>query len=84
MGKQRIDIEVEGIDLSCLCYEDGEIATIQVFQGSKWIGGVYERTYKSVDWMFTDEATRQIGELVATKIADLREESDHHNDPHYE
>jgi hypothetical protein len=74
MGRIRIDIEVESIDLSILCHEDCSIDSIQVYAGRRMVGGVSREFYKDVEWMFTDEALRRIDDALAEKIRDMAED----------
>jgi hypothetical protein len=74
MGRIRIDIEVESIDLSILCHEDYSIDSIQVYAGRRMVGGVSREFYKDVEWMFTDEALRRIDDALAEKIRDMAED----------
>jgi hypothetical protein len=74
MGRIRIDIEVESIDLSILCHEDYSIDSIQVYAGRRMVGGVSREFYKDVDWMFTEEALRRIDDALAERVREMAED----------
>jgi hypothetical protein len=74
MGRIRIDIVVESIDLSILCHEDYSIDSIQVYAGRRMVGGVSREFYKDVNWMFTPAATQAIHEALAEKVREMAED----------
>jgi hypothetical protein len=74
MGRIRIDIEVESIDLSILCHEDYSIDSIQVFKGRKWINNHPHDTYRDVGWMFNADGLAAIEDKLAERVREMAED----------
>ena len=67
MSRIRINLEVNCIDFSVLCYDDRTIDRIQVFESTKRINGAVRDVYRDVEWMLSQDAI----EAIETKLAEI-------------